>query len=248
MCVVTSLYRLRRTIVTPIGSQAEYDEVDRLCLSLSYWRYVLPPAPEWDELLKLWEEGEDDVINALCCPWRLLVVLGHVLGLLLTPLLSLVLLLFAPLVWACGYNPCTNGFQPGAQLYYELVLESAAMYPITYATLEDSTARVMRWLAAHGVAAHDCMVVDGLDEVTNGCKRVLPARAPCSPEIVRSFHTQSAAGGDAGPGGAAAMTPPLQSVHVDVRGVALQHIRPQPQGAQSAADNVTAALLPNAAH
>ena len=89
------VYTLRRTIVTPLGSQQEYAEITRLVSSLNYWRAVVPSPVDWDEFSP-WSKQDDAGMNLVCLPFRLLYCAMYLIGFVCTPIISLFMLLFYP--------------------------------------------------------------------------------------------------------------------------------------------------------
>lgn len=186
MCVVTSFYHLRRTIITPIASQSEYTDVDNFLLSLNYRRFLKPPSPVWSEFLP-WDSQGNAAVNVFCFPIRLFVIVGYVIGLVCQPLISFIMILCCPLVYTCHAMPCTNGFLSNQHLYYELELSAMAAYPIDYTCLDEDTARVFDWLRARGVIEEQCMVVDGVNhENRGGCVSTKPSKM--GSEEIRQAH------------------------------------------------------------
>ena len=195
------VYTLRRTIVTPLGSQQEYAEITRLVSSLNYWRAVVPSPVDWDEFSP-WSKQDDAGMNLVCLPFRLLYCAMYLIGFVCTPIISLFMLLFYPCFALSQAVTCGSGdFKEGVQCLYELHLSAIAAYPMHPSCIQDDI--VYQWLAAHGVSHDHLLVLDGPPPTESCCVTV-----PMSRITVENMRAYQAEGGQ-GDASSSAMPAPL---------------------------------------
>ena len=181
MCI-TSMFRIQRTIFTPIPSQQTYYELDRLVQSLVYRRWLVPLSPAWDEFIP-WRD-ELGALNFLCFPLLLMCTAGYFMGLLAAPFVSCVMLLCCPLLRVSQTDcciQCSSDYKGDDRptVYYEVKLQGMAGYPIAYSSLDYATDQVLSYLHAHGVTQDQVYVKDGFtwgEPKPSGCATI-PASA-----------------------------------------------------------------------
>ncbi|MCJ1297124.1 hypothetical protein MMC34_008693 [Xylographa carneopallida] len=178
ICFIT-VHRIQRTILTSIPSRAEYEQLDQLVQRLLCRRYLVPLAPDWPHCVP-WRE-DCDVLNYICLSVLLLNSAAYCLGLLLSPFLSLGVLLcfpFAALAQSQLCLRCTGDYRGDSeqqQVVFEVKLQALAGYPIAYSSLDGVTEGVLSFLHARGVAQEQVWVRDGYSHAyqhPSGCATI----------------------------------------------------------------------------